>query len=95
MCLGEKRLAAGDEVSEAIGDPLVRARRAAIGRASAGPHRSEAGDFGRLVDRLEQGPAAGTQIADQIVRPRCSVQADLAGEAFEDRPPSSVTSKYT
>jgi MarR family protein len=84
MCLGEKRLAAGDEVAEAIGDSLVRARRAAIGRARADPDRAEAGDLGRLADRLEQGAAAGTQIADQVVRARRLVQAGLAGEAFED-----------
>jgi hypothetical protein len=71
-CLGEIGLAAGDEVAEAIGDPLVRARRAAIGRAIAGPDRAEAGDFSGLADRLEQRAAAGTQIADQIGPPRCT-----------------------
>ena len=79
LCLGEKRLAAGEEVVEAIGDPLVRARRAVIGRASAGLDRAEPGDFGGLADRLEQGAAAGAQIADQVVRARRAVQAGLAG----------------
>jgi MarR family len=65
-CLGENRLAAGEEVAEAIGEPLVRARRAAIGGAIAGPDRAEAGDFSALADRLEQGAATETQIADQI-----------------------------
>jgi hypothetical protein len=74
---------AGDEVAEAIGDALVRARRAAIGRAGAGPDRAEAGDFSGLADRLEQGAAAGTQIADQIGPARRAVQAGLAGQAFE------------
>jgi hypothetical protein len=81
--LGENRLAAGDEVAEAIRDPLVRARRAAIGRAIAGPDRAEAGDFSGLADRLEQGAATGTQIADQIGPARRAEQAGLAGQAFE------------
>jgi hypothetical protein len=82
-CLGENRLAAGDEVAEAIRDPLVRARRAAIGRAIAGPDRAEAGDFSGLADRLEQGAAAGTQIADQIGPARRAVKAGLGSQAFE------------
>jgi hypothetical protein len=68
LCLGENRLAARDVVAEAIGDPLVRARRAAIGRACAGLDRSEAGDVGGLADRLEQRPTAGARIADRVVR---------------------------
>jgi hypothetical protein len=97
--LGKKRLAAGEEVVDPTGDPLVCARRAVLGRAVAGLDRSEPDDFGELADRLEQGPAAGAQIADQVVRTCRAVQARLAGYALEvgHQVPLSlgVTSQYT
>jgi hypothetical protein len=77
--LGENRLSAGEEVFDPIGDPLVPARRAVIGRAVAGLEGPEADDFGELADRLEQGPTAGAQIADPLDRACRTVQAGLAG----------------
>jgi hypothetical protein len=64
--LGESRLSTRDQVVDAIADPLVRARPAAIPIAAL--DRSEADDFGELADRLEQRSAAGAQNADQLVR---------------------------
>jgi hypothetical protein len=36
LCLGDKGLSAGGDVAEAIGDPLPRAGRAAVGSVGAG-----------------------------------------------------------
>jgi hypothetical protein len=82
-CLGENRLSAGEEIADAIGEPLVRARPAASGGAIAGLDRLEADDFRKLADRLEQRPAAGAQIADLVDRACRPVQAGLAGYALE------------
>jgi hypothetical protein len=65
--LGENRLAAGEEVVDPTGDPLVCARRAVIGHAVALLDGSEPDDFSELADRLEQGAAAGAEIADRQV----------------------------
>jgi hypothetical protein len=81
--LGENRLSAGEEIADAIGEAVVRARRAAIGRPIARLDRLESDDFGKLADRLEQRPAPGAQIADLIDRASGPVQAGLAGYALE------------
>jgi hypothetical protein len=95
--LGEKRLAAGEKVVDPTGDPLVCARRAVIDSTLAVPDGPELDDLSELGDRLEQGTATGTQIADQVVRTYRAVQARLAGHALKwgTRPPLvSVTGEY-
>jgi hypothetical protein len=62
VCLSD-RLSAGEEF-DAIGDPLVPARHAAIGCATARRDRSEADHFSKLADRFEQGSARRSPKSD-------------------------------
>jgi hypothetical protein len=82
-CTGKNHPSAREEVVDAIGDLLVRARRIAGGFAR--PDRSEADDLGKVADRLQQGPAARAQIAHHVGRARRGVQAELARCALEVR----------
>jgi hypothetical protein len=67
-CVGTDRPLERDQVVDAGGDLLMRARRAAIGTVVARLDGLEADDVGKLADRLERGPAAGAQIADRVGR---------------------------
>jgi hypothetical protein len=77
--LGENRLAAGVKVADPIGDPLVCARRAVIRRAVAILDRPEADDLGERADRLQQGAAGRTEVADEVARAGRAIQARLTG----------------
>ena len=72
-CFGVRRLSADDQVSELIGDSLVRA---------GGPDQLKADDLGELTDGLEQRPARRAQIADLVAAAR-PIEAVAAGLAFE------------
>jgi hypothetical protein len=62
--LGQNRRAAGEEVVNPCGNPLMRAGRFVCGCAIARPDRAEADYLGELADRLEQRSALGAQVAD-------------------------------
>src|SRR4051794_41484745 len=81
LCFGVRRLSADDQVSELIGDSLVRAGR---------PDQLKADELGELTDGLEQRPASGAQIADLVAAAR-PIEAGLGGGALfigAPRPPS-------
>ena len=71
--VGVRRLSADDQVSELIGDSLVRA---------GGPDQLKADELGELTDGLEQRPASGAQIADLVAAAR-PIEAVAAGLTFE------------
>jgi hypothetical protein len=74
-------LSADDQVSEPIGDSMVRARGAVVGRVGE-RDQSEADDRGELADGFEQRSARWAQIVDLVAAAR-SIQAVAAGLTFE------------
>jgi hypothetical protein len=72
----------GAEAAAVIEPALGVKRRFGKSRV-AGFDRAEAYYFGELADRLQRGPAAGTQIVDQVGRACRAVEAGLAGYALE------------